>query len=293
MTAMKEQSQGLKPDEMMSKVSALGRPLDPRYPSNRLAGIFALAMIILFALIALADGSSFGESIGRGFSAGLVAFLAWALGREIDPDYNMTANVAMVLAMGAFLIWDTGSLLALATLMFALRVLNRSTGLAPLWTDGILIALLAGVSAYNGNWVVGMMVVIAYRISTRLPQSQPKELLFGVITAIATFAGFISGLPVEHTRELDPIWLLVAGIVSVLYVFVTLATPKTFTSRGDYADVPLIRARIVGARLLTIGAGIVWLAWAGESGGTALATVYAIMIGGIVTHGWQLVTKSQ
>ena len=135
------------------------------------------------------------------------------------------------------------------------------------------LAIAAGMSAYGGNWIVGTVVIVAYRASSWLPQSQPKELLFGFITALATIFGFILALPVEHTWELDPIWLIAAGVISILYFAVALMTPQTFVSRCDYRDVGLVRARMVWTRLLTIGAGVAWLAWMGESGGAALATV--------------------
>ena len=71
-------------------VSALPRPLDFSFPSNRVAVCGAA----LFGALALLLGRSPRQALGVGGSS----LLAWATGRELDPDSPASAAVALGLA---------------------------------------------------------------------------------------------------------------------------------------------------------------------------------------------------
>ena len=71
-------------------VSALPRPLDFSFPSNRTA-VYGAA---LFGAMALLLGRSWRQALGIGGSS----LLAWATGRELDPDSPASAAVALGLA---------------------------------------------------------------------------------------------------------------------------------------------------------------------------------------------------
>ncbi|GAA5501658.1 hypothetical protein Dxin01_01395 [Deinococcus xinjiangensis] len=69
--------------------SALPRAIDLRYPSNR------------FAAGGLVVGVLLSRGWGRALGNGLAGFSAWAMARELDPDYPDTANAALPLAWAA------------------------------------------------------------------------------------------------------------------------------------------------------------------------------------------------
>ena len=69
--------------------TALGRPLDPRYISNVIAVIGALAAGSAFFLFSVV----FEEAVAASpLGAAGAVFLAWAIAREIDPDRNGSAT---------------------------------------------------------------------------------------------------------------------------------------------------------------------------------------------------------
>ncbi len=116
----------------VQRITHLGRPLDPRYPSNRVAIVVPVAIGVLVA--ALADGGLADRALEGGIAL-VASFLAWALGREIDPDRTLTANGAAV--VGGLLAGALGSaaLGALYLLMATARITTRTTGLPPKPTD--------------------------------------------------------------------------------------------------------------------------------------------------------------
>ena len=87
--------------------------------------------------------------------AGIAVFLAWALGRELDPDHDWSALIA---ELGTFALWFT--LPSSAGLLFAtlisVRLITRSTGRSPSRGDVIFATLVVAgatalaVSSYDG-----------------------------------------------------------------------------------------------------------------------------------------------
>ncbi|MCJ7725459.1 MAG: hypothetical protein MUP76_03615, partial [Acidimicrobiia bacterium] len=78
--------------------SGIGRPIDPRYPSNRFILIVAPLAGLAWRVWKLASEGDWSPAVGRALVAGMATFLAWAIARELDPDRPWTAGVAAVLA---------------------------------------------------------------------------------------------------------------------------------------------------------------------------------------------------
>ncbi len=114
----------------MYRFTSIARPIDPAYLTNRaLIMVLPLLMLLSAGLAAIYD-------VGRGpMSAGLngalVAFAAWALTRELAPDYNAAAFVALVLAWIANVTLGTTQVLLVFVALLLVRLVNRSTG--PRW----------------------------------------------------------------------------------------------------------------------------------------------------------------
>lgn len=85
-------------------MTALGRPLDFRYPSNRLVVILsAITAVGVAVQIASFEFFSF-FTLDRVLGSFLMVFLTWALGREYDPDRPATANISAGIVAAAFLV---------------------------------------------------------------------------------------------------------------------------------------------------------------------------------------------
>src|SRR5687767_1116546 len=84
------------------RFSGIARPIDPAYPTNKAVLLFAPVVFLLGATFAYVGGSSFGQILLAGCNAALLLFLAWALTRELSPDDNPAAFVAVGIALAVW-----------------------------------------------------------------------------------------------------------------------------------------------------------------------------------------------
>ena len=121
------------------RFTSIARPIDPAYLTNR-ALLIVLPVVGLFSagLAFLQDTG--GNPLSAALSAVLVVFAAWALTRELAPDYGGAAFVALAFAWVANIAFGTRLVLLPFVALVLVRVVNRSTGLPlrPLDTLGVL-----------------------------------------------------------------------------------------------------------------------------------------------------------
>ncbi|MDH3820723.1 MAG: hypothetical protein OEU59_06335 [Gammaproteobacteria bacterium] len=133
----------------MYRFTSIARPIDPAYLTNR-------ALLMILPLLMLASGGlaslyDMGDGpAAAAFSGALAAFAAWALTRELAPDYSGAAFVALALAWVANIALGATSVMLLFVALLLVRLVNRSTG--PQWrladTFGVLgFCIWAAVSA--------------------------------------------------------------------------------------------------------------------------------------------------
>ncbi|MFN2240808.1 MAG: hypothetical protein ACK2U2_00885, partial [Anaerolineae bacterium] len=66
----------------LSDITAVGRSLDPRYPTNLAIGLLSLVFGAVGAAANVLSGVHMLESALWGIGAAFAVFLSWALGRE-------------------------------------------------------------------------------------------------------------------------------------------------------------------------------------------------------------------
>lgn len=114
----------------MYRFTSIARPIDPAYLTNRaLLVVLPLLMLLNAGLASLYDIGS--GPMSAALNGALVAFAAWALTRELAPDYNAAAFVALVLAWVANVTLGTNLVLLVFVALLLVRLVNRSTG--PRW----------------------------------------------------------------------------------------------------------------------------------------------------------------
>jgi hypothetical protein len=252
----------------MKTRSGIGRPLDSAYPSN----VFVLAMTpaagTIAGLITLLAGDGLGDAFRNGFLSGGAAFLAWAIGREIDPDRPLSAGVAAVAAPALVAIGDP-SLGVLAAVLLASRILVRSTGFAPGPIDLVVMAALAGyVATRRGGLPVALVLAVALAADRRLPggaKIRSAIAALGAAAAAVAAAAFTGHFSIDPVAPVGLEWLI-AGIALVGLVSV-LRLPEVH-STTDSGSGPISPQRLWASRLAVAAAGLGALAW---SGGPALA----------------------
>ena len=255
--------------------SGLGRPIDPRYPSNRFAMVAAAAAATIAGLVVLVDGGEVGDAAGWAARAGIAVFLAWAIARELDPDDSTSAAVATPAALLALLAGPPNLAAGFAVLL-AVRVVVRTTGLWPQPIDLVFLVGLAGYAGYQGLGIVAAAVLaLAIGADTLLPRPAPA---FHSWVGVAALGAAIGGFALGGDW---PAWDLPGGIeviVLVLGVAGVLALRSEIpTSLGDHRNEPLDGRRLLAGRLVGMGAALTFSVAAGGSGIAALTPLWAAL----------------
>jgi hypothetical protein len=238
----------------VERFTHVGRVIDPRNPSN----LFALAV----SGAAGAAGLVLGGSLGAGISAGLATFLAWALGRELDPDRPWTAGAAAV-ATGAVSLAIPAEAGTLAVLLVAARVTLRPTGLPPTVLDLVGLTVVAGFFARSpAGWSAGMALAFALARDTTLPPpAERTQLGFAaaaavLVTAVATLTDALGG----PWQAPDAYEATIAALGLIAGITLPRETPR---SRCDATPAIMSDERLQWARWTVLGA----LVLAGVVGG--------------------------
>ena len=216
---------------VIARVTSVVRLFDLRLASNR----------FVLAAVAVATVCAFG--FGRdGVAAGLTVFLAWALARELDPDRAAAATIAALVGFGLFLMVDPVHLLAMATLLFAVRLMAGTTGAPPTWFDLIWLPALGALSAQTFD---GFLCGLALSVAIACGDSGRRALQ--ALSAVAAACGaaivaLVNGaLVVRPAAPSGVEWLVIAACVLAVPA---LRLPPP-VSVSDRSAIPLSATRLV------------------------------------------------
>jgi uncharacterized membrane protein YjjP (DUF1212 family) len=263
----------------LSDITALGRlPVDPSYPTTWAIAALALVVAIAGTIVHLLTGAALLESVLWGIGAGFVPFLTWALGRELDPDHDLSAFVGAGLVLITFLLPDMPSLILILWLLLVLRIVNRTVGLPAKPWDSLGVLGLGAWLAWQGYWLIGLMTAVAFLLDGLL--SQPLRyhlfvsgLVFVITVAIAIFRG-------EMAMESGPtIPVVISSVVMVGLFTIVIATARKVEAVGDATGESLNPRRVQAAQVLALLTGLLFAWWAGASGMMAMLPLWAAMVG--------------
>lgn len=251
----------------MTAITGLGRSLEPRLRSHRIVLAGALVSAVVYAAIASATGRELPDAL----IAAIAVFIAWAIGRELDPDRPQVAAWTMPLALGAVM-YDMPSALASAVALIGVRVVAGTIGAAVTWVDIAALALLGFLSGSEPVlWIVGLTLAIWLMT---LPEV--GSLRFAGLASLV--AGMGLGLwlaepsSVEITRNA---YLLAAAGGAVMMLAMR---PSTVISVTDARTGPVDAGRIGLARKVA-GSFIMWAAvMGGVSGFWMVSPVLAALV---------------
>jgi hypothetical protein len=184
----------------LSDFTSLGRiPIDPRYPTNLAIGALSLVVTIAGTLWRLLSGLALLESALWGIGAGLVVFLTWALGREIDPDHDLSAFVGAGLVLIALLFLDIPALLVVLWLLTVLRIVNRTVGLPAKPLDSLAVFGLGAWLTWQGYWMAGLITAAAFLLDGLLSPPLRYHLFASGLTLVITviLSVFQGGMAME------------------------------------------------------------------------------------------------
>ena len=263
----------------LTDFTALGRtPIDPSYPTNWAIAALALVVAIAGAIVHLLTGAALLESVLWGIGAGFLPFLTWALGRELDPDHDLSAFVGTGLVLIAFLLPDMPSLVLILWLLLVLRIVNRSVGLPAKPLDSLGVLGLGAWLAWQGYWPVGLMTAVAFLLDGLLSQPLRYHLFVSGLAFVTTVA--ITIFHGEMAMESGPTMpLVIASVVLVGLFTIVIATTRKVEAVGDATGEVLNPRRVQAAQVLALLTALLFAWWDGESGVLALLPLWAAMAG--------------
>ncbi|MBZ0304884.1 MAG: hypothetical protein K8I82_02330 [Anaerolineae bacterium] len=244
-------------------LSAMGRPLAFRYPSNVFAALISGVGLAAGVGVGVMEDKAPLPLLWMGLVTSVTVFVAWALARELDPDYAASAGLAAVLALAGMIFWrETTNLLALYLMLVMARVLVRTVGIPMTLLDMGLLVIGAGLVALTESWLLGLVTAGALLLDSLLQTPNPPTRLFGGLAALVTMLAAAFAQP-DFSPPDDGIMLSVAAVFGLLFLTVTL-TDSAPVSVGDITGQRLEASRLKAGRLLVLAGAVLVCLWAGS-----------------------------
>jgi hypothetical protein len=263
----------------LSDLTALGRvPIDPSYPTNLAIAAISLIVAIAGAIWRLVSGTALLESVLWGIGAGFLPFLTWALGRELDPDHDLSAFVGAGLVLVAFLLPDMPSLLVILWLLMVLRMVNRTVGLPAKPWDSLGVLGLGAWLTWQGHWLVGLITAVAFLLDGLLSPPLRHHLFMSGISLVTT--AILAIFHGDMTMETGPGLPVLLSSVAVAGLFpIVIATTRKVEAVGDATGEVLNARRVQAAQVLALLTALLFAWWGGAPGMMAMLPLWAAMFG--------------
>lgn len=262
----------------LTDLTAIGRPLDPRYPTNLVIAVLTLLVIVAGAAWHWLAGAALLEGALWGIAAGLVAFLAWALARELDPDHDLSAFVGITLALVALLFLGLPQFLPLFWMLLALRIVDRTVGLPARPLDSLAIIGLGLWLTWQGGWIYGLATAAALFLDGWLEPPLRRHLLLSGIVLAATIVLALLG-DAAPSGGWDSEMLRFVAYLAGLMFFITTDTLGDAEALCDVTGEPVRPARVRAAQMLALLTALLVTSGAGQQGLVALLPLWAAMLG--------------
>lgn len=221
--------------------SGLGRSLDLRYASNRFAVALGFGALFSYVAVAAFDGR-FGFS--QAGAASIAVFLAWAIGRELDPDRPVVAAVAGLGAYGAAFFGLPAALVTYAALIAA-RGVAGTTGRSIKHGDLIGVAA-AGFGSGGAVWSWPIALVMFVWLKSAPDVGRRRWWAIAALTVGFTSGWYLGDL---DAMTVTPRAILMSTVVVIATVMATVSVVVTTSTDSGRAAISAMRVRY--ARLAT------------------------------------------
>ena len=173
----------------------------------------------------------------------MTAFAAWALTRELAPDYEGAAFVALAFAWAANVAFGARLVLLLFVAMVLARVVNRSTGLPLRLFDTLsVLGFCAWAAVSTQQPLVLLVAALAFFLDARLDAPIRRHYLAAAV-CLAVFAWMLAGhAPVFAADLTIRDWLAIGVSALGVVLFVTINPDPV--SYCDVSPRRLNRARV-------------------------------------------------
>lgn len=262
----------------MENFTHLGRAPDFRLFSNIVGFGSLIVASILATLLLLADGQDTTNAAVEGLFAGATVFMAWVLAREIDPDHPNSAVLALPIAFAVYLLVGISALFVGAVTILMARVINRSVGPAPKFTDVVALIGALGLAIFlHEIWLIGVMVFAAFLIESFLPNADPNAIGYALAAAAITLfaALFIDVFTINWA--FDAVAVGVMMVAGVLYIIGLFRQPHYLLAVADATKEHLTWSRVATGEWMVLVTGIAIFLVEGSAGIAAFGFAWAAM----------------
>ena len=268
----------------LRRFSGLARPVDTGYASNRrIAGASVAVLAAAWLIAGIATGQWLG-ALGTAALTALAFFLAWALGRELDPDEDAAALAGAALTLPGLALAGLPDIGALFLVLLAMRVLNRTTGVAATVLDVGLLLVLGLVVALPGQPVYLAAAGAALMVDGIISPPSRRRVIIGLGAGAIAAAGVIVLMPGGPRPQPELLAGLAALVLAAAFVPVIQAQ-RGLQSVADDTGEPLAVQRVRAGQLLAAGTALAAALWQGSAGLLALLPLWAAML---AAAGWRL-----
>jgi len=275
----------------MNQISALARPLDINYRSNRNMLLIFLLVLILGTAFQWFTGQVFLQSLWWGARAAFVVFLSWALGRELDPDINTTAMLAIPFSLATFYLYgDFNWLLLLAWLMM-MRIGSHICGQSVKLTDALLVTGLAVYLIWRGDYVIGFALTLVFLANYQLTPPHPRSLWYAVVSFILSILALIFSPQEGAVFSYDNYWMgsiIASGLLFLLFVIRDYKRPR---STEDYRVQALSGSRMQASQLIVLLGLLFAYFLQGQASVVSTAPLWATLVASVLVRIYQFLTR--
>ena len=241
-------------DPMASNRSAAGltRGFNLQRFSNRIAVFGWLSSFVLFLGIAVVwDWMSYPQTV----TSSAVVFMAWAIGRELDPDRPHVATVAMALALGLVFVSIPAGIIVYSALM-ALRMVSGTTGRALSEIDLALVAA-AGFGSGGAIWAWPIGLVAFAWLKTAPEVGRLRWLAIGSLGGGFAVGWYLQDGSLGRIDITTQVLMIIVGVAIATAIAVVLASVTARNdARSDQLDVRRLRLSRLAAGLFVASAAL-------------------------------------
>ena len=241
------------------RFTSIARPIDPKYPTNRVVLILAPLATVVAVLVNVLTGGS--DTLALAISVAIGTVGVWALTRELAPDDNAAAFFGMLFAFAAMLLTGPAALVPLFVAVLLVRIVNRTTGSPPRVFDSISVTGLSiWASGQLGDPLIALAATMAFFLDASLARPARYQLLFGTLCLGASMFFILrDGVEMPAMAELEGLAFWASVVVLGAYSIVVFS-PQRLVSAGDIDEQPLnvprVRAGMFIAGLLAAQAPV-------------------------------------
>lgn len=241
--------------------TGLARLLDVEHRSNRY--IVAAAVLGGAATLLWRWATDAADPLLWAVRVGAVMFLAWAIGRELDPDDTMSAALASIVVV-PLLALGAPSLGAAVAVLIAARIAVRTTGVSPHLIDGVVLTAFA---AYLGSqaetWpALGVLILAVGTDRYAEPPGPVRTLWFAAAMTIAAMVtAFVLSDTTDWVQPTIPEWVVIGATASLGFLAIVNTRPPVSTA--DYHPGDLSETRLRFGRVLAVFALVVGVVYVG------------------------------